>query len=87
MSRRPGPGDDGTGPPPDGGAVFGRLVDVVKWIGAAADRRAGGDPVAHGRLVATVGVIEQDYAAIDPTEPGGDPLPVLAAVARELGLG
>jgi hypothetical protein len=54
--------------------VFGRLVDVVKWIGAAADRRDGGDPVAHGRLVATVGVIEQDYAAIDPTEPGGDPL-------------
>jgi AAA+ superfamily predicted ATPase len=58
--------------------VFGRLVDVAKWLSAAADRRAGGDPDVRQRLEATFGVIEQDYSAAGPLDPEPDRLDAMA---------
>ena len=60
--------------------MFARLVDVAKWLSAAADRREGSDPAAHHRLAGTIGVIERDYAeaATEPSDQVPDRLDVLA---------
>ncbi|HEY5878467.1 MAG TPA: ATP-binding protein [Nakamurella sp.] len=61
--------------------MFGRLVDVAKWLAAAADRRAGADPATRSRLEATIGVIERDYArtaaSTDPLDQVPDRLELL----------
>ena len=65
--------------------MFGRLADVAKWLSAAVVRRAGGDPVLTARLEATIGVVEQDYAAAGALhEATGDDR--LRAVAELFGL-
>ena len=58
--------------------MFGRLVDVAKWLSAAADRRSGGDPAVQRRLEATIDVIEQDYSAAGPLDQEPDRLDALA---------
>ncbi len=65
--------------------MFSRLADVAKWLSAAADRRSGADAGLAARLEATVGVIEQDYAATGAlAESTGDDR--LVAVAEQFGL-
>ena len=65
--------------------MFGRLADVAKWLSAAVVRRAGGDAVLTARLEATIGVVEQDYAAAGALhEATGDDR--LRAVAELFGL-
>lgn len=72
----------GPGPPPVGGAVIGRLVDVAAWLSAAADRRAAGDQAGSSRLAATIAVIEQDYAAAVSIDQEPDRLAALADLYR-----
>jgi hypothetical protein len=62
--------------------VIGRLVDVAKWLSAAADRRAGADPAGRSRLESTIAVIEQDYATVAPVDEESDRLTALADVYR-----
>lgn len=62
--------------------MIGRLVDVAKWLSAAADRRAGADPAARSRLEATISVIEQDYASVAPVDQEPDRLAAVADVYR-----
>jgi hypothetical protein len=62
--------------------VIGRLVDVAKWLSAAADRRAGADPAVRARLDATIAVIEQDYATVAPVDQEPDRLAAVADLYR-----
>src|SRR6478752_1234883 len=73
---------DEPGPPPVGGAVIGRLVDVAKWLSAAADRRTGADPAGVSRLESTIAVIEQDYARAAPVDQDTDRLAAVAELYR-----
>ena len=65
-----------------GGAVIGRLVDVAKWLSAAADRRTGADPAGVSRLESTIAVIEQDYARAAPVDQDTDRLAAVAELYR-----
>lgn len=82
MPAGPARRDDEPGPPPVGGAVIGRLVDVAKWLSAAAERRAGADPASRSALEATVCVIEQDYASVARMEQEPSRLDALADLYR-----
>lgn len=60
--------------------MIGRLVDVAKWLSAAADRRAAADPAGRSRLDATIAVIEQDYAMVAPVDREPDRLAALTGL-------